>query len=67
MSFPDPNVDTEYTLGAKTWEWDGSKWQLKSISIGLPDFQAESPVTMDETTPGVVLYGQDVDSLTELT
>ena len=67
MSFPDPNQDPTYTLGSKNWEWDGQKWVLKSISVGLPDFRAELPVTVDESTPGVVQYGYDADQLTNLT
>ena len=33
MAFPDPNQDTTYKLGSKTWDWDGQKWVLKSISV----------------------------------
>ena len=67
MSFPDPNQDTTYKLGSKTWDWDGQKWVLKSISVGLPDFRSEHPVTIDESNPGVVMYGYDADQLTDLT
>jgi len=67
MAFPDPNQDTTYKLGSKTWEWDGQKWVLKSISVGLPDFRSEHPVTVDESNPGVVMYGYDADQLTDLT
>jgi len=66
MSFPDPNNSTTHTLGSKTWDWDGQKWVLKSIEVGLPDFRAVEPVTVEET-PGVVAYGYDTDSMTELT
>ena len=67
MAFPDPNNETTYTLGSKTWDWDGQKWVLKSISAGLPDFRSELPVTVDESNPGVVMYGYDADQLTDLT
>ena len=67
MTFPDPNQDTTYSLGSKNWEWDGQKWVLKSISVGLPDFRSEHPVTVDESSPGVVMYGYDADQLTDLT
>ena len=67
MAFPDPNQDTTYKLGSKTWDWDGQKWVLKSISVGLPDFRSEHPVTVDESNPGVVMYGYDADQLTDLT
>ena len=68
MAFPDPNQGvTIYKLGSKTWEWDGQKWVLKSISVGLPDFRSEHPVTVDESNPGVVMYGYDADQLTDLT
>ena len=67
MAFPDPNQDTTYKLGSKTWDWDGQKWVLKSISVGLPDFRSEHPVTIDESNPGVVMYGYDADQLTDLT
>jgi hypothetical protein len=66
MSFPDPNNTTTHTLGSKTWDWDGQKWVLKSIEVGLPDFRADEPVTVTET-PGVVAYGYNTDSMTELT
>ena len=67
MSFPDPNQNPTYKLGSKTWEHDGQKWVLKSISVGLPDFRSEHPVTIDESNPGVVMYGYDADQLTDLT
>jgi hypothetical protein len=67
MAFPDPSQDTTYKLGSKTWDWDGQKWVLKSISVGLPDFRSEHPVTIDESNPGVVMYGYDADQLTNLT
>ena len=67
MAFPDPSQDTTYKLGSKTWDWDGQKWVLKSISVGLPDFRSEYPVTIDESNPGVVMYGYDADLLTDLT
>ena len=67
MAFPDPNQDITYKLGSKTWDWDGQKWVLKSISVGLPDFRSEHPVTIDESNPGVVMYGYDADQLTDLT
>ena len=67
MAFPDPTQDTTYKLGSKTWDWDGQKWVLKSISVGLPDFRSEHPVTVDESNPGVVMYGYDADQLTDLT
>jgi hypothetical protein len=67
MAFPDPNQNTTYKLGSKTWDWDGQKWVLKSISVGLPDFRSEHPVTVDESNPGVVMYGYDADQLTDLT
>ena len=67
MAFPDPNQDTTYKLGSKSWDWDGQKWVLKSISVGLPDFRSEHPVTVDESNPGVVMYGYDADQLTDLT
>jgi len=67
MAFPDPSQDTTYKLGSKTWDWDGQKWVLKSISVGLPDFRSEHPVTIDESNPGVVMYGYDADLLTDLT
>jgi hypothetical protein len=67
MAFPDPNQNTTYKLGSKTWDWDGQKWVLKSISVGLPDFRSEHPVTIDESNPGVVMYGYDADQLTDLT
>ena len=68
MAFPDPNQGvTTYKLGSKTWDWDGQKWVLKSISVGLPDFRSEHPVTIDESNPGVVMYGYDADQLTDLT
>ena len=67
MAFPDPSQDTTYKLGSKTWDWDGQKWVLKSISVGLPDFRSEHPVTVDESNPGVVMYGYDADQLTDLT
>ena len=67
MAFPDPSQDTTYKLGSKTWDWDGQKWVLKSISVGLPDFRSEHPVTIDESNPGVVMYGYDADQLTDLT
>lgn len=66
MSFPDPNNTTTHTLGSKTWDWDGQKWVLTAINVGLPDFRAVTPVTVEET-PGVVQYGYDTDSMTELT
>jgi hypothetical protein len=66
MAFPDPNVTPSYTLGSKTWDWDGQKWVLTAINVGLPDFRAVTPVTVEET-PGVVQYGYDTDSMTELT
>ena len=67
MAFPDPSQDTTYKLGSKSWDWDGQKWVLKSISVGLPDFRSEHPVTVDESNPGVVMYGYDADQLTDLT
>ena len=68
MAFPDPNQGvTTYKLGSKTWDWDGQKWVLKSISVGLPDFRSEHPVTVDESNPCVVMYGYDADQLTDLT
>ena len=67
MAFPDPTQDTTYKLGSKTWDWDGQKWVLKSISVGLTDFRSELPVTIDESNPGVVMYGYDADQLTDLT
>ena len=66
MTFPDPNSETTYTLGSKTWDWDGQKWVLTAISVGLPDFRNELPVTVEES-PGVVQYGYNTDTMTELT
>ena len=66
MAFPDPNVTTEYSLGSKTWDWDGQKWMLKAINLGLPSFDSVLPVSVEET-PGVVEYGYTTDGLSELT
>lgn len=66
MAFPDPGQITTYTLGSKTWDWDGQKWVLTAISIELPDFDSELPVSVEET-PGVVEYGYTTDGLSELT
>jgi len=67
MAFPDPNSQTTYSLGSKTWNWDGQKWTLSSINVGLPDFQSEHPITVDESIAGLVMYGHDADQLTDLT
>ena len=40
MAFPDPNTTTTYQLGSKTWDWDGQKWVLTAIDVGLPAFAA---------------------------
>ena len=66
MAFPDPNTTTTYQLGSKTWDWDGQKWVLTAIDVGLPAFAAVNPVTVTET-PGVVQYGYNTDTMSELT
>ena len=49
INFPDsPSVDDTFTVGDKTWIWNGSTWTSSSTPIGLDaigDVSLTSPVT----------------------
>ena len=36
LNFPSsPSVDDTYTVGARTWTWTGSIWELRSTTVGI--------------------------------
>jgi hypothetical protein len=38
IDFPDsPSLNDTFTVGGKTWKWDGSVWVSQGASISIPD------------------------------
>jgi hypothetical protein len=49
FNFPDASKQTEFTLGTRTWKWNGSYWEILKqtvVSNGISYFQQDdSPTT----------------------
>ena len=57
MAFPNPETSTEHTIGTKTWEYDGEKWNLRDI-IETFEFKKEDPMVVKKQG-NVVIYSID--------
>jgi len=64
LGFPsNPNIGDTYTLGTRTWVWNGNGWQLQSGITSFDPFTANriivttSTNSTSTTTGGLVVYG----------
>jgi|LakMenEpi03Aug12_release.lakeMendotaPanAssembly.Ray.scaffolds.fasta_scaffold173221_2 hypothetical protein len=59
LNFPSsPSVDDTYTVGARTWTWTGSIWELRSTTVGVGSIGttelADSAITSAKIAAGAV-------------
>jgi hypothetical protein len=64
LNFPqDPNVGDTYTLGNRTWIWNGYGWQIKSSVTSFDPFTANRVIVTTSTNStgtdsgGLIVYG----------
>ena len=60
LNFPNnPTVDQEYTLGTRTWRWDGNKWNL--INSGIKGKDGQDGLTAYEIAVNQGFQGTEQD------
>ena len=64
LNFPsNPQVGDTYTIGTRTWIWNGNGWQIQSAITSLDPFTAKRVIVTTSTnatstaTGGLVVYG----------
>jgi len=64
LNFPqNPNVGDTYTLGNRTWVWNGNGWQIKSSVTSFDPFTANRVIVTTSTNStgtnsgGLIVYG----------
>ena len=56
MAFPsNPLTGDSYTIGSKTWYWDGSAWSLLPVTVSVPGSDGDDTVPpQSHDTPKVL-------------
>jgi len=72
LNFPSsPSVDDTYTVGARTWTWTGSIWELRSTTVGIGSISttelSDSAVTAGKIASNAVTQAKLASTLSAVT